>query len=279
MDAIASPEQHTIAPLAKAAHGRAATRPRLATESENHAYFQHQLVESHTWASRMGVDFREIIRPGQKILDFGCGHGALSVQAARYGAEVTGIDTNPNRIDFATRTAQAFPQLVPSLHFLCGPVDYLEGQNRFDTILSKDTFEHVADPEDILAAFHRLMRPGGRVYIGFSPLWYSPFGDHGFLTHRRLPWAHLLRGEAKVLAAHNAHTNRPDTTITQAGFNRLTPAAFRAATARAGFTLVNIRVNQTEGLKRAAFLPLNLARKIPALERFGTVSIYATLRK
>jgi ubiquinone/menaquinone biosynthesis C-methylase UbiE len=279
MDAIASPDPQTLAPARPAPPQRPANRPRIASEAENQAYFQHQLADSQTWAARMGLDFHETIRPGQKILDFGCGHGALSIQAARYGSDITGIDTNANRIDFAKRAAADFPHLASALHFHSTPVHALDGQNRFDAILSKDTFEHVENPAAILAEFHRLLRPGGCAYIGFSPLWYSPFGDHGFLTHRRLPWLHLLRGDAKFLAAHNAHTNRPDTTPAQAGFNKLTPAAFRAMAANAGLTIVTMRVNQSDGLKRVAFAPLDLARKIALLEAYATVSIYATLRK
>jgi hypothetical protein len=49
--------------------------------------------------------------------------------------------------------------------------------------------------------------------------------------------------------------------------------------AKTGLTIVTMRVNQAEGLKQAAVAPLNLARKIPALERLATFNIYATLRK
>jgi SAM-dependent methyltransferase len=227
----------------------------------------------------MGIDLPKLLAPGTEMLDFGCGHGALSVHAATCGARVTGIDTSRNRIDFAARNLRNFPALQPAIDFICADIAGLPGQSRFDTILSKDTFEHVTSPAEILAAFHRLLRPGGRAYIGFSPLWYSPFGDHGFLTRRKFPWLHLLRGEAPFLAAHNAHTGLNDRTIPEAGFNRQTPADFRTAIAQSGLTLERARINQAGQLKRVAFLPLTLARHVAPIERYATIGMYLTLRK
>lgn len=255
------------------------TQARQASERENQAYFQYQLRESESWAARMGISFRKLLRPGMQVLDVGCGHGALSVQASRYGAVVTGIDINRNRIDFALRNLRNFPHLAGGLHYNCSDIKDLPGRARFDVIMSKDTFEHVSNPEEILAACHRLLCPAGRAYIGFSPLWYSPFGDHGFLTYRLLPWLHLFRGDAKFLQAHNAHTGRTDRTIEEAGFNRYTPEDFRAAIARAGFTVERARINRAGLLKRVALLPLSLARHIAPMERYATVGMYLTLRK
>lgn len=41
------------------------------------------------------------IRPGQKVLDLGCGHGDLSAQLAARGARVTGVDSNQELISYA----------------------------------------------------------------------------------------------------------------------------------------------------------------------------------
>ena len=164
----------------------------------NNQYFAEQLVDNNRWASRMGLQLQDVFRPGARVLDFGCGHGALAVEGARLGARVTGIDTSAARIGFAARKAATeYPELAERLKFLCCRVQDVAGEACFDAILSKDTFEHVADIDGVLVAFRRLLAPGGRVYLGFSPLWYSPFGDHGFLTRRRVPWLHLLLGDRR----------------------------------------------------------------------------------
>ena len=61
----------------------------------------------------------------------------------------------------------------------------------FDVVVSRDTFEHIHDLPEVLRHLARLLRPEGRVYVGFGPLYRSPFGDHGLLG-LRLPWLHLL---------------------------------------------------------------------------------------
>src|ERR671918_2912922 len=68
----------------------------------------------------------------------------------------------------------------------------------FDLVLSKNTFEHVADPAAYVDVMRSHVAPGGRVVIGFSPLWKSPLGGHiGFMT--KLPWAHLLFPEDVIM--------------------------------------------------------------------------------
>ena len=252
----------------------------LASEAEHAAYFTRQLAENVEWARRMDMDFDRVFRPGVTVLDFGCGHGALSAQAARAGAEVTGIDTNRSRIDFARRyVPQYFPLAAVTTDFICGSIEDLPGHNLFDAIVSKDTFEHAAAVDSVLAACRRLLRPGGRIYTGFSPLWYSPFGDHGFLTRRRFPWAQLLLGSRRFLAAHNAHTGRPDRSVAEAGFNRWRPADFEAAFRRGGFRVEKRRINAAAMPKKLAFLPLDLARRAAPLEAFATIGMYVTLRR
>ena len=244
------------------------------------AYFNAQVADNEVWAGRMGVRLEDMFPAGATVLDFGCGHGALSLAGATLGATVTGIDTDLKRIQFARDNVEVLhPWLADRVTFVCARVESLAFDLRFDAVVSKDTFEHVKDPAAAVAAFGRLLRPGGHLYIGFSPLWHSPFGDHGFLTHRRVPWKHLFQSEHRFLAAHNAHTGRSDRTVADAGFNQWRPADFRRALAENGFHTERVRLNAACGLKRLAMVPLALARRVPALEAYATVSMYLTARK
>ena len=45
------------------------------------------------------------IKKGQKVLDIGCGTGALTLMAARKGAKVKGIDVNPQMLEIAQKRA------------------------------------------------------------------------------------------------------------------------------------------------------------------------------
>jgi SAM-dependent methyltransferase len=48
-----------------------------------------------------------LVGPGTRLLDVGCGSGALSVVAARAGADVTAIDVDPVAVDATTANAAA----------------------------------------------------------------------------------------------------------------------------------------------------------------------------
>ena len=66
---------------------------------DNIDYFNNQKFENKKFWRRLGgkPNFEN-----KKVLDFGCGHGALSIEIANSGAErVVGIDLEKQNIDFA----------------------------------------------------------------------------------------------------------------------------------------------------------------------------------
>ena len=72
----------------------------------------------------------------------------------------------------------------------------------FDFVFSLNVFEHVGRPERVLAEIHRVLRPGGRALVQFSPLYYSDSGSHLPSTLRfERPWAHLLMSREEIKAA------------------------------------------------------------------------------
>ena len=74
---------------------------------------------------------------GRRVLDAGCGTGALAVEAARRGAEVVGIDVSPQLIAIADERAP--DDLRGRLSFRAG--DMLDpALGRFDHIVSMDVF-------------------------------------------------------------------------------------------------------------------------------------------
>jgi 2-polyprenyl-3-methyl-5-hydroxy-6-metoxy-1,4-benzoquinol methylase len=125
------------------------------------------------------------IGPGARVLDAGCGSGLLAARAAEAGAaRVVGVDANPAAIEFARAT---FPH--PALDFRSGLVDELElAPGSFDRIAFLEVIEHLsrAQGEAILALFHRLLAPGGRLVLS-TPNRASPWPLlESLLDHLRL---------------------------------------------------------------------------------------------
>src|SRR4051812_43330510 len=207
----------------------------MTTAAEHQAYFDDQAARSNTefW-ERFG---RRPAFAGKRVLDLGSGHGAMSVEMAREGATVVGVDPSGELVAFATEnTRERFPDLAERLEFTTRDAGDLEDGGGFDLVVSKDTFEHVADVPALLRSLQRLLRPGGEVWVGFSPLYYSPRGDHE-RTGLRLPWAHAFLPESKVLERAAREAGEPVGSLTDLGLNGLTPKAFRAAVTASGLEI------------------------------------------
>ena len=105
---------------------------------------------------------------GTKILEFGCNYGGSSIIAAHLGAEVTGVDIDPENIALAKRNADQYG-LTEKPAFLHVP-DTRElpfDTGSFDTIICNSVFEYV-DPEmldDVLVEIKRCLAPGGHLVI------------------------------------------------------------------------------------------------------------------
>lgn len=242
-------------------------------ERRNRAYFEEQLDNNMEWFQRMGgaLDF-----VGKRVLEIGCGHGALSVFAAEHGAaQVVGLDLDESRIDFARRyTASKYPHLAEILHFeMTDAASFNDGS--FDMIISKDTFEHIEDVEEIMGHFRRLLCSGGTLAIGFSPLYYSPYGDHGRFR-LGVPWLHAILPESLLVLWISRLEKRKIKNALDLGLNKLMPYQFRQL--MKNYHWASLAIEYNRGNKRLFWL-FNKLRCLPLLERYFTVSIYVLATK
>lgn len=102
---------------------------------------------------------------GRKVLDVGCGGGILSDSMARKGAEVTGIDLASNALRVAR--LHALEAETPHVQYREISVEELANEcpGSFDTVTCMEMLEHVPDPQSVVAACARLVKPGGWVFF------------------------------------------------------------------------------------------------------------------
>lgn len=237
--------------------------------SDPRAYFEEQLVDNDEFFTRFG---REPDWRGKSVLDFGCGHGAMAIRAAERGADhVLGVDLDEERITWAQQNlADRYASLADRVSFVAADVAGVD--SRFDLVISKDTFEHVADVLVTLRLLAARVERDGAVWIGFSPLFYSPWGDHRRL-HLVVPWLHVLPWRVVARVA-SRRRGKPVHDLTDVGLNGLTPEEFRRDVTAAELRIDSIEYNRGDKLLLPA---LSLLRRATPLEKYTTVSLYAVL--
>jgi trans-aconitate methyltransferase len=99
----------------------------------------------------------ELLAPhaGERILDLGCGDGALTEQLAAMGAKVVGVDNSPAMLDAARKRG---------LHVEHHSADAIPYQHEFDAVFSNAALHWLSAERHpaLLAGVHRALRPGGR---------------------------------------------------------------------------------------------------------------------
>jgi SAM-dependent methyltransferase len=211
-----------------------------------------------------------------RCLDLGCGVGALTTDLVRRGAEhAVGIDPNEDRIRVARIAAQALhPDVADRVDFLARTIQSLEGRAAFDVVVSRDTFEHIHDLPEVLVDVARLLKPDGRVYVGFGPLYRSPFGDHGLLG-LRIPWAHLICAPMPDTPRFGSWPSRRRLDHLARELNGHRLAEIEAIVERSPLEAVSWKVN-VSGHPAARLL--SLGRAVPALREFVALNVYAELQ-
>lgn len=98
--------------------------------------------------------FTQRLRKGEKVLDIGCGNGALSYDMAQAGAQVVGIDIDSNNISFGRLR---FPH--PNLEFIQGNALDILPEREFDTVVMSNVLEHIENRIGFLQRVQKKIRP------------------------------------------------------------------------------------------------------------------------
>lgn len=215
---------------------------------------------------------------GKRVFDFGSGAGGMLHLLMEAGAaSAVGVDLDVGASDYAReRLSQEWG--ADKIEIYCQDLREVEFAPA-DLVVSQNTMEHVWPLKETLDAVVDKATPGGDIYIGYAPLWYSPFGHHQH-PKTSIPWLHLLRGDQLVLDAMEQDLDIRYKTVKEAGFNCCTPADFRAAFAAQPADIVELRRNPgSGGWKTIVSQMLLLPGVVPPLEKYCTTGMYWHLRR
>jgi tellurite methyltransferase len=113
-----------------------------------------------TAPSDFALEVAQLVRPGDYVLDLGCGEGRDSVFFAARGAVVFGVDPSADGLAKARRLARLRGIRVRWVH---GPATGLLPTGLFDLIFSCGSLHYVsrARRDDLFARLRAMTRPGG----------------------------------------------------------------------------------------------------------------------
>lgn len=139
------------------------------------------------FVSDLGAPVIELLepQPGERVLDLGCGDGALTEKLVDAGCRVVAVDSSQQQVRAAReRGIDARVADATALGF----------DGEFDAVFSNAVLHWIRDPDAALAAIHRALAPGGRLV--------AEFGGHGCVASIRAAFGEVLAGrdiDAEIL--------------------------------------------------------------------------------
>jgi cyclopropane-fatty-acyl-phospholipid synthase len=123
------------------------------------------------------------LKPGQRLLEAGCGWGGMTRFSAQRGVRVTGITLSRRQKEYVEQKL-AEEKLSAEIHYQ----DFFTYQpaEKFDAISMMGVIEDLSDYRVVMRSLSRWLKPGGRVYLDFAAE-RRRFDTHSFVTQHIWP--------------------------------------------------------------------------------------------
>jgi len=179
------------------------------------------------------VDFDHFpIRPGDRVLDLGCGGGRHAFEVYRRGGRVVACDLDPAELGpvtsmFGAMTAEGEAgsgagagsgAAAPGAAAISGDAAHLPFCDKsFDLVIASEVLEHILDDQRAMNELARVLRPGGRIAVtvpaffpericwGLSAAYHEVPGGHVRIYTRVELEAKLVRAGLVPRWHHHAH--------------------------------------------------------------------------
>ena len=130
----------------------------------NQSWDPDSYARNARFVSDLGAPVVELLAPraGERILDLGCGDGALTIKLVELGCEVVGVDSSAPQVEAARRLG---------LDARVADGARLSFDAEFDAVFSNAAIHWMKPPDAVIDGAWRALKPGGR-FVG-------EFGGHG----------------------------------------------------------------------------------------------------
>ena len=139
------------------------------------------------FVSDLGSPVVELLapRPGERILDLGCGDGVLTKKLADLGCDVIGVDSSAAQVEAARA-------LGLDARVMAG--EALTFDSEFDAVFSNAVLHWITRADPMIAAVYRALKPGGR--------FVAECGGHGCVSTIQTALVHAFDRRGLDGAAH-----------------------------------------------------------------------------
>lgn len=119
--------------------------------------------DKHAFVWQHGASLFDLLapRPGERVLDLGCGTGHLTARLADLGVSVVGLDNSPAMIEQARRA-------YPALHFEVADARDFAVAEPFDAVFSNAVLHWVREPGRVIRCVSGALKAGGRFVAEFG---------------------------------------------------------------------------------------------------------------